>query len=189
MRRIGLDFDGVIANTDELKREWFEKHGILLNKLNKSDIFKELENQYSKEFIYHLYKGMSEYVFCKASMERISPINNAIKSIKNLSKQFEIYIISARNQEQIMLLQDWLSKYKIDTYIKEIISSSEEGKGKLQICKENNISFFCDDDIRHLICEGEYNIVKFLFNSKLCTVDDIYCIENWNDIVNYLERV
>lgn len=65
MRRIGLDFDGVIANTDELKREWFEKHGILLNKLNKSDIFKELESQYSKEFIYHLYKGMSEYVFVK----------------------------------------------------------------------------------------------------------------------------
>lgn len=122
-------------------------------------------------------------------MERITPINNAIKSLRKLSKQFEIYIISARNQEQIMLLQDWLSKYRIDTYIKEIISSSEEGKGKLQICKENNISFFCDDDIRHLICDGEYNIVKFLFNSKLCTVDEIYCIENWNDIVNYLERI
>ena len=119
-------------------------------------------------------------------MKRLIPVQNSIKSLYKLSKQFEIIIISARNLNQIILLNEWLQKYQIHSYITKIISSSEEKKDKLQICEEQNIVLLCDDDIRHLKSNKDYKIKKILFNSSTNTNSEIIHIYSWNELVEYI---
>lgn len=187
MKKIGFDFDGVIADTDKIKKEYFDSQNIQIKNFNKSDIFNELENKYSSEYILQIYRKMSEYVFREETIKRTYPVEGAIESIKKLAKQFEIYIITARNYVQLVLVKEWLKMYDINNEIKAIISSSEEKKHKLQICKENNIAFFCDDDIRHLSYENSDNIVKILFNNnKLLKNYNIHSVESWKDLLKYI---
>ncbi len=186
MQKIAFDFDGVIADTDKIKKEWFDEHKIFINKFNKSDIFESLKKIYSHEYILQIYNEMSNYVFNSRNMKRIIPVQDSVKSLYKLSKQFEIIIISARNLNQIILLNEWLQKYQIHSYITKIISSSEEKKDKLQICEEQNIVLLCDDDIRHLKSNKDYKIKKILFNSSTNTNSEIIHIYSWDELVEYI---
>lgn len=187
-KKIGFDFDGVIADTDKIKKEFFCSQGIWLKKFNKSDIYKEMKNKYSLEEIELIYGNMSKYVFNESKTEEILPIENAIESIKILSEKFDIYIITARNYKQLLWVENWLYKYDINKNIKKIISSSEEKKYKLQICKENGIIFFCDDDVRHLEYAEEKEIVKLLFNNEnLSQNNEIHTVVSWNELMNLMK--
>ena len=77
--RIGFDFDGVIANTDKIKKQYFEKKSIFLKKYNKSEVYFQLKKQYSIEFIDKLYNEMSNEIFTEKSIKKVEPIIDAIE--------------------------------------------------------------------------------------------------------------
>lgn len=126
--RIGFDFDGVIANTDKIKKQYFEKKSIFLKKYNKSEVYFQLKKQYSIEFIDKLYNEMSNEIFTEKSIKKVEPIIDAIESIKKLSNDFEIYIITSRTNRQILQVKKWIEENRIRDNIEKIISASEEKK-------------------------------------------------------------
>ena len=186
--RIGFDFDGVIANTDKIKKQYFEKKSIFLKKYNKSEVYFQLKKQYSIEFIDKLYNEMSNEIFTEKSIKKVEPIIDAIESIKKLSNDFEIYIITSRTNRQILQVKKWIEENRIRDNIEKIISASEEKKDKLEICEENGIVIFCDDDIRHLIYKEKYGGAKILFNSKIKHKNDIVQVNDWKELMNYIYK-
>lgn len=186
--RIGFDFDGVIANTDKIKKQYFEKKSIFLKKYNKSEVYFQLKKQYSIEFIDKLYNEMSNEIFTEKSIKKVEPIIDAIESIKKLSNDFEIYIITSRTNRQILQVKKWIEENRIRDNIEKIISASEEKKDKLEICEENGIVIFCDDDIIHLIYKEKYGGAKILFNSKIKHKNDIVQVNDWKELMNYIYK-
>ena len=162
IRKIAFDFDGVIAATNESKKQWFLERNIKIDKTDKTSIYKELRKILEIDEVDNIYKEMSKNIFTKEILEKTKPIKGSIETIKQLSKKYEIYIITARTNKLIEYAKEWLQKYNIDKNIKEIISSSYEPKQT--ICKRKDIFFLCDDDIRHL--QQKIINTRVLFNQE-----------------------
>ena len=176
--RIAFDFDGVIADTSKMKKIWLENKKIEIENVDKTSFYQHLYEKKSKEEIDSIYKEMSKTIFTKEVLLNTEPIYNSINSIRKISEKFEIYIITARNSEQIKYAEKWLEKYEIKKHIKKIISSSCEKKQ--QICKKNHISYLCDDDIRHLT--DRKIPYRILYSNKNTEVDGIKKVNSWHEI-------
>lgn len=178
-KRIAFDFDGVIAGTNEQKRKWFAEKNIKIEETDKTSIYRDLSNKMKKEEIDKLYKQMSKNIFLPEVLEKTEPIEDSINIIKKLSLKFDIYIITSRTKELIKPVNMWLKEYKIERNIKKIISSSF--RKKQDICLEYNISFLCDDDLRHI--EEERINTRVLFGKHGNISDNkIVVIDNWRQI-------
>ena len=133
-----------------------------------------------------LYKEMSKNIFTKKVLEKTKPIEGAVETIKELSKKYEIYIVTARTEELVQHAKEWLEKYKIDKDIKEIISSSFEEKQ--DICKRRDIFFLCDDDVKHLkkriiirrILFDKEGMVKINKGDK--NYEEIIVVNSWEEV-------
>ena len=123
---------------------------------------------------------MSRSIFTQQVLEKTKPIDEAIHTIKRLSQNYDIYIITARPQEMLKWVTNWLNKFQIDNNINQIISSS--GKEKQKICLENNIFCLCDDDFRH-VREKKIDM-RILFNSNKMrnNYKNIKVVNSWKDI-------
>lgn len=126
---------------------------------------------------------MSESIFTKKVLMETKPIKDAVSTIKKLSKNYNIYIITARTEKLITDVYLWLEKYEIKKYIKDIISSSY--KGKQQICIEKNITYLYDDDIRHIKENKIANAILFnISHEKVNT--KVQQVNSWKEIYKNL---
>lgn len=126
---------------------------------------------------------MAKDIFMPQVLEKTEPIEGAINSIKKLSQNFEIYIITARTEEMLPYVKKWLKKYDIDKNIKKVMSSSFEKKQ--DICFKNDICFLCDDDFRHIIDKKvEFRVLfsKYKFTEN----EDFFNAKSWQEIEKIL---
>ena len=91
-----------------------------------------------KNRIDEIYKKMSKDIFTKEVLDKTKPVRGAVRILKKLSKQYEIYIITARPEKMFPDIESWLKKYNIEKDITKVISST--GKEKQDICNENKIN-------------------------------------------------
>lgn len=185
-KKIAFDFDGVIADTNQKKMQWMQKHGFHLINCDKTSFYQELSQTKEKVEIDRIYKNMGSYIFRPEILEETMPVQGAIETIQKLAQKFEIYIITARTESMINPVNNWLEKYHIKNKIKQVISSSYEPKQ--EICLKRGISFLCDDDIRHLIDKKVKTRVLFN-NKKKENKKDIWIVKSWEEIEQCLNTV
>ncbi len=126
-----------------------------------------------------IYHQMSKDIFTKEVLMNTKPIKDAIDTIKNLSKLYDIYIITARTEQLISFAKQWLKDNDIEKDITEIISSSY--KEKQEICREKHISYLYDDDIKHLKNNKIQN--RILFNTEKEDIElEIQQVSSWKEI-------
>ncbi len=184
IKRIAFDFDGVIAATDKEKRKWLKERNIFISSTDKTCFYKELRDTFEYDEIDKMYKEMSKSIFTQQTMDKTEPVKGAISAIKKLSDQYEIYIITARPNEMLEWVMNWLNKYDIKNKVDKVISASN--KDKQDICLKNNIFCLCDDDIRH-VCEDKINTrILFGTNSKKQNYSKLIVTNSWNEIENLL---
>ena len=181
--KIAFDFDGVIADTTKKKQEWLKKRNIKLVNTDKTSFYQELKNKMKLETIDIIYKEMGKHIFTQQTLLDTEPINGAINSIKKISKKYDIYIITARTQQLILHVKQWLEKNDIEQNITEILSSSCEEKQ--DICNQYYIDFLCDDDKRHLEKEKIRNRILF-HQTKLPSYTGIKEVNSWKEIETIL---
>ncbi len=182
-KKIAFDFDGVIADTNKEKIKWLRSKGFCIECADKTSFYSELSQTLSNVGIEELYNYMSNIIFQPEILYKTKPILGAIETIKKLSQKFNIYIITARTEELIKPVYDWLKKYDLNEDIQEIISSSYESKQ--DICSKNNICFLCDDDARHLI-DKKVKIRVLFSTDKRKAKSDISVVESWYEIERIL---
>ena len=176
---IAFDFDGVLANTNVLKRKWLYDniHKLFLN-VDKTNIYDILSKTYSLDEINNIYYQMSQDIFTKKQLLKTEMMDQNLQYYLDiLSQKYDFIIITNRPEYMIEWVNEWLSNKQIDKYFKKIISSSNNSKSNLALL--NNASILIDDDIRHLNNSNvPYNI---LFNSKF--------IDNWEELLDYILNI
>lgn len=136
-----------------------------------------------KQKIDKIYREMGKNIFTSKTLLATDAIEGAIDVIKKISKQYDIYIITARTPQLILDVEKWLEKNEIKQDITEVLSSSYIEKQ--EICRQYDIHFLCDDDKRHLEKEKIEN--RVLFNTaKSLNYTQIKQVNSWEEIEKML---
>jgi uncharacterized HAD superfamily protein len=148
--KIGIDFDDVLAPSIIGFRKYFNnKH----NKVHEKIYWDELDTLglSFEEFI----KEWNE--FCVTDYHNnMIPISDSIDVLKRLSKEHELYLISARSTKLEKTTRKLIDNY-FPNIFKEIhlINKKEEiNNKKSEVCLEQKIDIMIDDSLSNLIdCE------------------------------------
>lgn len=189
--KIGIDLDETTLNLiDPLIEYHKEKTG---KKLEREDfesfylsdilsISKEEEWIYLDEFY------NSDY------FDKILPLQNSINVLKELSKNHEIFFITARPENWREKTEKWLSKF-VDFPHKLILTSNmhknEPGKKKFEVCEEKSIDIFIEDDHNYALGCANVGVKTFLLNkpwNRKINHKNITRVDNWNEIHGILKN-
>jgi hypothetical protein len=184
MKKIALDFDGIIMDGLTLKEQWIQKN--LKQEIDASLLTKTFcVKQYGLEMYNRMKLEISdeERMACPA-------VKGALESIKVLSRVFEIYVISTIQQNRKGLIEGWLKRNGIDGCIVEVYSS--ENHSKVSIAEKLEARVLVDNDIRHLdesqsVLGIYYNPVKLETTHKN-TLNVYKEVRAWSEIVEVINR-
>jgi hypothetical protein len=191
MKKIGIDYDGTIADTSGVKAHWLrERMGIEVppwrtDRTHCVPII-GLEN----------YERMSKFVYGRKGSLQAKEVPGSIDAIKELARFSQLFILTARPSHRIRWCKEWLRKKGIHSFIHAYFSRtgiSADGSEltKPQLCGDYGIHVLIDDDERHLRGPELPNLKKILFkNGCNVPVDDPEEIElarSWPDVLRILQ--
>ncbi len=162
MNKIAIDLDDTLVPTVEM----------LVKEMFKDKKFSLFKGYHSISNLSFEEKGLL-YIYIrqtinKQDIEDFKPIEDSVSVIKKLAKEYELYIVTARNHDVKDHTQKWVNKY-FPKCFKEIIFSKYHRpekffKTKGEICKEKGIDLIIDDNYEHIIDCNKYNIKTIVFN-------------------------
>ncbi len=187
MKIIGLDYDGTIANTSEVKAHWIREHIGMEVSAWKTDRTScvpliGLEN----------YERMSQYVYEREGSLRAREVLGSIGAIEELAQHSRILIVTARKPHQIRWCKEWLRVKALDTSIDGYLSTAGKGPDgggltKPQLCRDHGIAILVDDDERHLKGSQVPNLRRILLKSgcheDIAVPEGVELARNWQDVL------
>lgn len=188
--KLAFDFDGTIANTNQMKSILFEeRHGIKLPgwQCDRTDAVPIVGLE--------AYEDVGNIVFERKSTLETPPLEDALKYIPALAEKADIYLLTARPQRWLDFAAEWLDKYDLTRYFERLLSShivDREWRPKLEICEENNFELLLEDDPRHFRVNGFHQIKKVLIKDGCLELPDlsgdIHMVRNWREFYGWCER-
>lgn len=185
--KIGLDFDGVIADCGRLKSEaalelygvniapeYFKKELILSQRLLTLEQYRELQEQ-----IYGTRKlGL-----------QLAPVPGVFEYIEVIEKQHEVRIITSRGKDETLIAQEWLAIQHPNFAIE--FTSVGYGNSKAEAL--TGFDIFVDDDLDKI--EPVVDIVphRFLFswgyNRHIAEGDIAQRVNSWADLYSQIKEI
>ena len=161
-----IDFDGTIADTNTLKSHRIQEHlGVQIppHECDKTTCVSKIGiDQYTR---------ISAEVYKDEISLKAFPVPGSLQAISFLRKHGQIYVITARDQEEVPVVSEWLYTHKLDQHIRQIITSG--GSSKIQIAKSLNCKVLIDDDIHHLKPDVHHPLLPILLKVGLGEKIDI----------------
>lgn len=181
--RIGVDFDGTIADTNAAKSAWIERElgehipAYLCDRTSCVGLIGETA-----------YRRMSTQVYERKATLALDPVDGALAGIAQLRKTHELLVMTARTGEMLESARTWLSGH-IETRGLGLLGLSTELTPKTEACRQEGIEALVDDDERHLRNAEEARVHAILF--KQAAPDSIECIaavvcRSWGHLVRHL---
>jgi phosphoglycolate phosphatase-like HAD superfamily hydrolase len=198
--KIGIDFDGTIADTNALKAKWLrEQKGIIIAPwlLDRTNCIEELEKIMLTSQAKDTYEELSKVVYNRENTLLLTPIAGALEAIARLSSNNELFMITARSTKLIDSL-DWLKEKNALKYFKAWYSSNlidkylERKLSKQEICEVYGMNILIDDDQRHLNKINIMSLNRILLKNGLENSgykDGIYVAKNWDDVLWRIEEI
>lgn len=181
MIKIAIDFDGVVADTLILKKNWLKEKGIEIEDsslLTKTYFLDKFDPIFYEQMQVEI--GLEDTLSCK-------PIQGSMQSMFELSNDFEILVITARNEEKLKWARLWLDRWAKDIAVSNIISSYK--CSKLEIAQKEACVALVDNDPRHLALDENGSVLRILF----CPSENLTCMDpailiasNWNVLMQQL---
>lgn len=176
--RIGIDIDDTITEThDFIIKKICETYSLkkeLIEHMN----YSELKLNYPKVFSKENYNNTIINVKLKSNVKNV---------LRKISKNNEVYFITARNDNECDFPYNETIKYLIKKDIPfNNLEVNVTNKGEYAL--NNNIDLFIDDSIDNCNQVNSKGIEVILFDNKYnknCNFNRIY---NWNEIYKYIER-
>jgi len=173
---LAIDYDGVVANTNEIKSLWIRNYLGLKVPSWRCD-----RTQCVPLIGIDNYEQMSQVVYGRKASLDAKPVAGAVQSIQRLSKLFRLYIVTARSKEKIKWIHQWLRMNSLETFLQEVMSSV--GKRKAEVITHIRAVALLDDDLRHLLSLAEHNFLKFNLAPNLrvryTRKDDLIQVRTW----------
>ena len=142
---IGLDYDGTIADTNALKSAWIRQNLGLEVPPWRTD-----RTLCVSLIGLEAYERMGKVVYSPTMTMQADEVPGAAAAIRELSCRYRLYIVTARNQEQIASCRAWLEKRGMARYIAGYLSSAERASdgsrvNKSELCRHYGIQVLIDD--------------------------------------------
>ncbi len=191
MKRIGIDYDGTIANTSEVKAGWIREHlgtEVPPWKTDRTSCVPliGLEN----------YERMSQYVYEREGSLRAREVVDSIDAIQELARHSKIIIVTARQVQQIRWCKQWLREKGLDTSIDAYLSTAGKNPGgtamtKPQLCRDYRIEVLIDDDERHLGGTVGTNLIRILLKrgstGAIAVPEGVKLARSWGEVLRIVE--
>ncbi len=193
--RIGIDIDNTLTDIeDDLMKAAFD-YAKSLNKTINPKYLESIDdtndgNKYQKIFgftyeeLKYFLKDIQESITDNAPLRYMAA---DVVHFLHLDGN-EILIITARDSEfhddPYKQSETLLKKNKI-YYDKLIVNARKKG----EICKQEKIDLFIDDNISNCLDVSKYGIKTILLNKQKVSDKAIVSFDNWNDIYNYIKQI
>jgi len=178
--RIGLDFDGTIADTNAVKSDWIKVElgmhvpPYLCDRTSAVPIIGD-EN----------YRRMREQVYSEKNTSQFVPVTGLDAALTEMSLHSEFLLVTARGN--LKLVRAWLKSHGFLERIQMSDQPSNHLK-KLEICRAFGIDLLVDDDSRHLPSSSEGAIHGVLFkpgSPSSYRVGDLPICRSWEAVAEF----
>ena len=139
-----LDYDGVIADTNQLISEWLRGNMGLDRPRYRCD-WSQLCPVIGEE----RYREMGRVIYWDEYTAKADILPGAEAALEALSAAGPLYLITARNEELTTFSRAWLDKRDLTRHFADILSMGD--RLKVDIAKDLGCKVLVDDDQRHLI--------------------------------------
>lgn len=157
MKRIGIDIDGVIADTQPVIIQNLNAH------FGKNHSMEEFVN-FEPEQMYGIDRQQLDNFIMERELDIIKatdPREDAVKIINQLKKEFTVHLISARTPAYLGNTREWLSKHGIP--YDNIIHLGHHDKRSS--CMDERVDLFIEDNKRNAIQISSCGIPVYLFDA------------------------
>jgi hypothetical protein len=164
-RMVGVDFDGVLADTNAKKVQWIKDHlgkDVGRWQCNRSEcvrsgVMTEVE-----------YNRMAHHVYSKEETARIDPVEGACEAVVMLSEVCGIVVVTARQDTELDVVRSWLVDNGLEGRVSAVISVCGNGHGsdggKTALCEGLGLGVLIDDDERHLTPGKQVRVCHFVLD-------------------------
>ena len=185
---IVIDFDGVIANTPELKSQWIKE------KLNLDVPSGYTDSKYCIPLIGETnYELMLEEVGNSQNLLEIEGAREGIIKLKKLG--FNLRIVTGRRPERLELARNWLVENDMVQHFDDLLGTNRNSKAPL--IRIHNTYAVIDDEMKYLM-DLDKEILKILLTGQgqcqncVCYLryknqNNIVCANNWETAVKLIE--
>lgn len=171
-KTIGIDMDGVLADIEAQWLNWYERdYGVKLDAevflgVKESDAFPDKE-------------AVKRFVFTPGFFRTLPVMEGAVEAVKQLSEDFEIYIVSAAMEFPLSLFEkrEWLAEHFPFISWKNIIFCGDKSV--------INTDYLIDDHCKNLdYCKG----MPIMFTAGHNTNHSHHTrVNNWKEVLALME--
>lgn len=185
MKKIALDLDGVVFDSENLYRVYTEIYDVdMFKKDNLIDNSKRLFQKrynWSEEEFDNFYQENAENVLSTANL-----MPGADIVLKRLVNEYEIIIITARNDKEVLIAKNKLNDLGLTG-----ISIFNNEHSKIQRLIEEKCNYIIDDD-EEICREASKKGIRaiYLKNAAANQIEDTLnfkVVNNWGEIYKYLK--
>lgn len=181
MKKIALDLDGVVFDTENLYRVFTEMYDV--DHFHGDNVIDNMQRLFTHRYSWNendftsFYDNYSPYVL------ENGPVMTGCKEVlEKLIKHFEIVVITSRRDNELDYAKEFFQSLNINL---DIYNNCL----KIEKCLELGIDFIIDDD--PITClEASQNNIKALYfknNASECLEENEYLknVHNWGEIYKY----
>lgn len=180
--KIGIDIDGVITDfVSEFNKSVKNRYGVNMSEQNirEHDLYKILGIP-AKEL---------QDIVMEVFPKDLDPQPHAIESIKELSKNHEIYIITAREPETLDLSEKWLKNHEVP--YKRLAFMKEGDKHKF--IQEDDLDIVIDDNLKEITnwigIVPHIIVLDHPWNQSLNVKNYFYIAKDWKEIMSIIKKI
>lgn len=163
-KRIGIDIDDTLTNLFDVFLSYgfkyaYEKsitiNSLFINGYEAIDTFRFTKEQ-DKDF-------QEKYLGKILNNVKARPLASEVINI--LKKEYEIFIITSRDDDLLVDCKDKTEKWLKNNNISydELVYNCKE---KAQFCKENNIDYLIDDNFNHCEDAAKVGTISFIYDNQ-----------------------
>lgn len=184
MKKIALDLDGVVFDSENLFRVYSEVYDTNIMKSN--NIIDNTERTFQKRYKWTKEECEFFYNSCAKEILREANLMSGIELVlSKLQKHFKIIIVTARSEEEVNISMEKLQKLNLADI--EIFANQKE---KINTLVENNVDYIIDDDRNICLNASNKNINAIFFKNnaqeQIEETEYFKTVNNWGEIYKYL---
>ncbi len=139
-----LDFDGVVADTNQAVSQWVREHVGLEIPRYRCDL-----TQLRPVIGAETHEELCREVYGEESTRRLKPFPGAEAALPRLAEAGPVFLITARNPDQTECAVEWLKRRGWLKWFAEVVCMGD--RRKVDLAAERGCAAHIDDDQRHLI--------------------------------------
>jgi hypothetical protein len=184
LRRIAIDFDGTIADTNVVKAGWIRKNlGLDLAPWDCS------RSRCVPIIGLEKYERMAEFVYGEEGTRIAGPVPGALDGLRSLARRAGLFVVTRRTGSHLVTARQWLGDHAVDQLFVDVLPSA--GRTKSEVCLHHEIEVLLDDDLRHAgTAGGEAFRVVLLARGPACALESgAIFVKSWPEFVDWTALV